>query len=220
MKKKVVVFGTGQFADVAAGYIFGMTDVELSAFTVDRAFIREESFCDRPVVAFESLVETHPPDEYQLFLPISYKQMNRLREQKYFEAKERGYELFSYISPEAHIDPTVSIGEHCFIMEDNVLQRGVSVGSNCILWSGNHIGHHTTIANHCFIASHVVVSGSVSIGDSCFLGVNATLRDNVNVAPKTLIGAGALVLEDTEEESVHVGTKAKQLNRRSIEVDI
>ena len=220
MPKKVVVFGTGQFADVAAGYLFDIPEVELSAFTVDQAFLQEATFLDRPVVAFESIAETHPQEEYQLFLPISYKQMNRLREEKYTKAKEMGYELFSYISPEAHIDPTVKLGEHCFIMEDNVLQRGVSVGDNCILWSGNHIGHHTTINNHCFIASHVVVSGSVTIGNGSFLGVNATLRDNVNVAPKTLIGAGALILEDTETESVHVGSKAKQLSKRSTEVDI
>ncbi|MBL6691031.1 MAG: acetyltransferase [Pseudomonadales bacterium] len=220
MRKKVVVFGTGQFADVAAGYIFNSPEVELSAFTVDQAFLREDTFLDRAVVAFESIEETHPPDEYQLFLPISYKQMNRLREEKFLRAKEMGYRLFSYISPEAHIDPTVELGEHCFIMEDNVLQRGVSVGDNCILWSGNHIGHHTTIKNHCFIASHVVVSGSVTIGNGSFLGVNATLRDNINVAPRTLIGAGALIIEDTEEESVHVGSKAKQLSKRSTEVDI
>ena len=51
------------------------------------------------------------------------------------------------------------IGENCFIFEDNTIQPFVKIGDDVVLWSGNHIGHHAEIGDHCFISSHVVISG-------------------------------------------------------------
>lgn len=198
---KVIIFGIGQIAEIAHFYLTNDSEHDVVAFTVDQEYIDRDSFHDLPIVPYEKLSETHPPSEYKLFIPISYKKVNKLRAEKFADAKAKGYECVSYISSKATYYNT-PVGENCFIFENNVIQPYTKIGDNCILWSGNHIGHHTTIEDHCFLASHVVVSGSVTIGAYSFIGVNATIRDNVKVGKENVIGAASLILNDTEDRAV------------------
>ncbi|WP_432772925.1 acetyltransferase [Francisella salimarina] len=199
---KVIIFGVGQIAEIAHFYLTNDSEHEVVAFTVDREFLFVESFHDLPVIAYEELLEKYPPDNFKLFIPISYKKVNKLRAEKYYNAKAKGYKCVSYISSRAAYYGT-PVGENCFILEDNVIQPFTEIGDNCVLWSGNHIGHHSKVGNHCFIASHVVVSGSVTVGDYSFIGVNSSVRDNVIVGNSNVIGAGSVILSDTNSNSVY-----------------
>lgn len=198
---KVVIFGIGQIAEIAHFYITNDSKHEVVAFTVDGKFKNKNNFHKLPVIDYEELTDKFPPTEYKMFIPISYKKVNKLRAEKFIDAKEKGYTCISYISSKATYYNT-PIGENCFIFEDNVIQPFTKIGNNCILWSGNHIGHHTTIEDHCFLASHVVVSGSVTIGEYSFLGVNATVRDNVKIGKENVIGASSVILSNTDDKAV------------------
>ena len=148
---KVVLFGNGQIASVVYYYLTYDSPYEVVGFTVDRSHIQEESLFGLPIVPFEDVQSIFPPDEYKMFVSISYRQVNKLRAAKYYEAKEKGYRLISYISSKASIWTGLVIGDNCLIMENNVIQPFVEVGNNVIIWSGNHIGHHTVIKDHCFL---------------------------------------------------------------------
>lgn len=203
VKRRLVVFGAKQIAEVCAYYFDHDSDYEVVAFTVDGAFLDADTFAGRPVVPYEEIARIHPPDSHELFVAVSYQKMNRVRAEKYGSAKALGYSLARYVSSKAVTWPTLSIGDNTFVMEANVVQPFATIGSNTILWSGNHVGHHSRIGNHCFLASHVVISGGVEIGDHCFIGVNATLREGIRLAERCLIGAGATVLKDTKPEEVY-----------------
>lgn len=206
---KVIIFGNGQIASVGHFYLTHDSEHEVVAFTVDRAYLTEESLFGLPVVPFEEVEKLYPPDQYRMLVMVSYRKVNKLRAEKYRQAKEKGYRLISYVSSKATTWPGLVLGDNCFIMENNVIQPFVEIGNDVILWSGNHIGHHTTIQDHCFIASHVVVSGSVTVGPHCFLGVNATVRDNVTLGAETVVGAGALILRDAPEQGVFIGSQSE-----------
>jgi sugar O-acyltransferase (sialic acid O-acetyltransferase NeuD family) len=206
MKKKLVIFGAGDIAQLAHYYFTNDSEYEVVAFTVNADFITSKVFCDLPVVAFEEVIEIYPPDQYDIFVALSYSKLNAVRKEKYLSAKALGYKLASYISSHATVLNDGRIGENCFIFEDNTVQPFVTIGNNVTLWSGNHIGHHSTIKDHSFIASHVVVSGGVEIGEQCFLGVNATLRDHIKVGERCVVGAGALLLGDAEPDGLYIGT--------------
>jgi sugar O-acyltransferase (sialic acid O-acetyltransferase NeuD family) len=199
---KVVVFGVGQIAELAHFYLTNDSDHEVVAFTVDNEFLENDSFHNLPVVDYEGLIEKYPPAEYEMFIPISYKKVNKLRVEKFEDAKSKGYRCISYISSKATYYNTL-VGENCFIFENNIIQPFTSIGDNCILWSGNHIGHHTAIKDHCFIASHVVISGNVTIGESSFLGVNCTISDNINIGKSNVIGSSAVIFKNTDDNSVY-----------------
>jgi len=207
--KPIVLFGAGDIASVAHFYFTHDTSRKVVAFTVDKEFLKEETFCGLPVVPFEEVISKYPPDQFDMFVAVSYAKMNQVRAQKCQEAKEKGYVLVSYISSKATVWPDAQFGENCFILEDNTIQPFAKVGHHVTLWSGNHIGHHSEIGDNCFITSHVVVSGGVKIAENCFIGVNATLRDHVNIAKHCVIGAASLILHDTQEYGVYIGNPAE-----------
>lgn len=210
MKKSLIIFGSGDIAQLAHFYFTTDSEYEVTAFTVDAAYIKETTFCGLPVIAFEELGSLFPPDIHDVFIALSYSSLNRLRKEKFYAAKALGYRLASYISSKATILNDGCIGENCFIFEDNTIQPFVTIGNNVTLWSGNHIGHHSNINDHCFIASHVVVSGGVDIGEQCFIGVNATLRDHIQIGERCVIGAGVLLLSDAEPDGVYLGTATER----------
>lgn len=220
MSKPVVIFGVGEYAEVAHVYLREDSPHEVVAFTVHEEYMPEGDVQGLPVVPFERLEQTHPPDAYAMFVAIGFSGANRARAKVYEECKDRGYELISYVCSKATRWSDLEVGDNTFIFEDNTLQPFAKVGSNVVMWSGNHIGHHVVIGDHCFITSHVVVSGGVVIGDYSFLGVNATIRDHVTIAPSTVVGAGALVMKDTEAEDVLIAKRTERSGRRASELDL
>lgn len=203
--KKLLIFGTTDAAELAHFYFATDSDYEVVAFTVDSAFLKTDTFCGLPVIPFEKIAATHPPESHELFVALGYSKLNQVRKEKYLAARALGYRLASYVSSKATVLNNGKIGTNCFILEDNTIQPFVVIGHNVTLWSGNHIGHHSEIRDHCFLASHIVVSGRVVIGEACFIGVNATLRDHIAVGENSIIGAGALLLASTAPGGVYVG---------------
>lgn len=201
-EKKLIIFGAGQIAELAYHYFSSDSEYSIQAFSVDKEYIESDDFFGLPVIAFEEIQASFPPEDYEMFIALSYSEVNSIRKKKYFAAKAKGYKLASYISSRATILNDMSIGDNCFILENNTIQPFVSIGNNVTLWSGNHIGHHSEICDHVFIASHVVVSGGVHIGSQSFLGVNATLINNISIGDGCVIGAGALVNSNVESHLV------------------
>lgn len=210
MKAKLLIFGTGDIAQLAHFYFSRQSSYEVTGFVVDTAYLDEPTFCGLPVIAFDNVKDCYPPDAYDFFVALSYSKLNAVRKEKYLTAKAMGYKLASFVSPHALVLNEGAVGENCFIFEDNTIQPFVTIGNNVTLWSGNHIGHHSVIKDHAFIASHVVVSGGVTIGEQCFIGVNATLRDHITIGEKCVIGAGALLLADAEAEGVYIGNATER----------
>ena len=200
---KIIVFGTGQWAELAHFYLNHDSSHEVVAFTVDLDHIKETTFKALPVISFEEVNTYFPPNQYKMFIPMSFKKMNHLRAEKYFQAKKMGYELISYVSSKSTIWPGFSCGDNCFIFEDNTIQPFVSIGNNVTLWSGNHIGHHTKIGDHVMLTSHVVISGCCTIEAFCFFGVNSTVRDETYIANDTLVGMGVNISNDTSPFDVY-----------------
>ncbi|EIS3745146.1 acetyltransferase [Aeromonas hydrophila] len=213
--KKLIIFGSGDIAQLAYYYFTSDSQYDVVAFTVDREYINSETFCELPVVPFEDVADHYPPDVFYIFIALSYSKLNLLRRSKFEQAKYLGYTLASYISSRATVLNDYQFGENCFVLEDNTIQPFVKVGNNVTLWSGNHIGHHSVIKDHTFLASHIVVSGGVIIGEQCFIGVNATLRDHITVGDRCVVGAGALLLGDAESDGIYKGTATERAARPS-----
>lgn len=201
-KLRIVVFGAGEVAELAAFYFDQDSRYEVAGFTVDAAFLKQDDFLGRPVVVFENLADKFPPDRFGCFVAVSYARVNALRAEKVAAARAKGYQLVSYVSSRATVFAGFEPKQNCFILEDNTIQPFASVGANVTLWSGNHIGHHAVIEDDVFVASHVVVSGGVHIGQGSFVGVNVTIRDHVTIGRQCVLGAGALVLEDQPDFAV------------------
>jgi sugar O-acyltransferase (sialic acid O-acetyltransferase NeuD family) len=218
--QEIIIFGSGDIAQIANYYFKTDSNYKVVAFTVDKAYFTTNEFEGLPVIPFEELKEKYPPTTYKLFIAVSYAQLNKVRERKYHEAKVMGYELVSYISSKCSYLTPYEHGDNCFIFEDNTIQPFVKIGNNVTLWSGNHIGHHSVIHDHNFISSHVVVSGHCVINSNSFIGVNSTLGHQVEIGKENIIGAGSIITKSTSVGEVWVPARSIKLDKLSSDIKL
>jgi sugar O-acyltransferase (sialic acid O-acetyltransferase NeuD family) len=209
-RERLILIGTGAFAQVAFEYFNHDSPFEVVGFAVEKQFMVETEIFGVPVVPFEELTKHFAPEDHHFFVAITYFGLNRVRARLYEAARELGYRAASYVSPEAFVWKNVELGEHCFVFEKAVIQPFAKVGNDVIFWSGCFIGHHSTIADHCFVAAHSAVNGTVSVGDHSFLGANSTIANHVTVADNCIISAGSHVMSDVEKDQVVIGTWRKK----------
>jgi FlaA1/EpsC-like NDP-sugar epimerase len=91
--KKVIIFGTGAFAEVAYFYLTEDSNYDVVGFTINKKFITEENFCGLPVIEFENIESKYSPTEFSMFIAIGYKNMNKIRANIFNESKQKGYQL-------------------------------------------------------------------------------------------------------------------------------
>jgi sugar O-acyltransferase (sialic acid O-acetyltransferase NeuD family) len=217
---KLIILGASDLARLALINFRDHSNYDVVAFAVDREYRKMDSLLDLPVVDTESISDKFSPSKFSVFVAIGYSNINRLRAAACKRMKGLGYSLASFVSPFCTYLSEHQVGENTFIFEDNTVQPFVKIGSNVIIWSGNHIGHDVTIEDDCFITSHVVISGHCKIGRGSFLGVNATLRNDIKIGVETIVGAGAIIMKDTEDNSVWVPERAKLFPKRSDMMEI
>lgn len=201
-RKPVVIFGTGQIAEVALHYFRHDAGRTVAACTVDAAHLDRSSLHGTPVVPFEDVEKAFSPEDHAAFVAVSYADYNRLRAEKCRAMEAKGYALTHFVSARAQVAAGFTPEPNVFIFENNVIQPYAVIGRNTTLWSGNHVGHHAHIGSDVFLASQVVVSGNVAIGENTFVGINASIREGVRIGRRCLVGAGALVLQDLPDGAV------------------
>lgn len=208
--EKVIVFGVGQTAEITYSFLTHDSPYEVVGFTADRAYLQKNELLGLPLVAFDDIERIFPPDEYQLSIPISYRNMNKLRAEKYYQAKHKGYSLISYISPRAMVWPGLVVGDNCYILENSIINPYTSIGNNVFIGPGCNLGHHIDIKDHCFIGPSAVILGSTTIEPYCLIGANSTIKDGgITVGREAVVGMGSVITKDIAERQVYLGNPAK-----------
>lgn len=214
--KKLVIVGAGEFAQIAYEYFTADSEYEIAAFAVERQYRDKDRMYQLPVLDFEVVEQVYSPRDFDIFVAVTYVQLNRARRRLYYECKNKGFHCATYISSHAFVWNNVVVGENTFIFEDNTIQHFAEIGNNVILWSGNHIGHRTVVEDDCWLTSHDVISGFCHIGRGSFIGVNATIGDNVLLGEDTVFGAAAVTVKSLPEKGfVYIGSPARKLDRTS-----
>ncbi len=203
-KKRLVLVGAGETAEMAYEYFTDDSDYDVVAFAVEREHLKGGDFLGLPVVCLDSLADRYPPADCSAFIAVSYTGLNSARKRICYQVESMGYELASYVSSRSFIGRGVVVGPNAFIMEQCSVQHHGRVGKGAVLWCGCQIAHRSSIGDFAWLAPGVVVSGFCSIGERSFLGSGAILIDGVSVAEKTAVGAGALVRKAlTEPEMLY-----------------
>ena len=202
MKKKLLIFGSHEISELATYYFNKEEKYEIQGYVLDDDYVDKDNFLNKPIIPYSDVRKKFSNKEFCFHVAISFKQHNQLREKKYKQVKEDGFELISYIDPNSIISDTATFGDNCFILENQTIQYDVNVGNNVVIWSGNHIGHGSIIKNHVYISSHVVISGHVEIYERAFLGVNSAVKDFCKIGKDSFITMGANVTKNINPGSV------------------
>jgi sugar O-acyltransferase (sialic acid O-acetyltransferase NeuD family) len=212
--KKVVIFGTGELAQRIFFYLKDSDD-QVIAFCANKSKIDKEELLGLPVIAFENIKETFPPTEFSMFIALAYSEMNKKRTKFFNEAKNKGYELYSFVHPSTKIWDEFEMGENCFILANNVIQPFVKIGNNVLIGSNNLISHNTTIGDNCFITSNVTMGGHITMGKNCFVGLSATINQRIEIGDECIIGAGTIITKDINDKEVYAENSSKKLPQSS-----
>lgn len=207
----LIIFGTREIAALARYYFENDSDYRVEAFTADDGHVSEDSFEGRPVIPLSEVCRRYPPGSMDMHVALSYNRLNRLRQEKYEQARSTGYRLVSFVCSRSVYWPDLTHGDNCFILENQTIQPTVRIGNNVMIWSGNHLGHGTVIEDHVYIASHVCISGHCTIGQRSFFGVNATVKDFTSIGSDVFVAMGASVTRDIPAGAVVIGTPGQVL---------
>jgi len=225
----VVLFGTGELPRTIMAYLneSGTGQFEVVGFTCDRSFVPEGGeFLGLPVLPFEK----QPIDEFaagfapertlKLLLPVGYRDCNRLREQKYHQAKEWGFEFITYVHHSVQRFADVVIGENSIVLDHATIQPGARMGHSCLVWPNAMVGHSASLGDCCWVAGGTVIAGQVSVGDVVFFGTNSTVTNHVAVGNDCIIGVGAVITRDTTDGEVYLSGTNKRHFKKSDKVTI
>lgn len=208
-KKKLVIVGDGNFGQMAYKYFTHDSMYKVVGFAVEKQFRTRDTLFNLPIVNFEEIENHFSNKDHNIFVAITFVQLNQARTRLYLTSKTKGYKIASYISPKASCFGA-SIGENVFILEYNVIQPFAEIGNNVIFMGNtNWIGHHTIIRDNCFISSHVAIAGCSEVGENCFVGINSSIADYIKIAKNCFICMGSVVTKSTEENNVYKGHPAQ-----------
>ncbi len=208
-KSDLVLFGSAQMADLMTVYLQHFSDYNIVGYTVDRAYCSDgETSNGRPLVPSDELEIHFKPGEVKLMGPVNYKGPNKLRRDRYYDGRARGYAYGSFIHPGASV-MTDKIGDHVIIMEQTVIEPFVELGDNVIVWSNSHVGHHTKVGNHTFMSSYVGISGGVTIGEECYLAGQVGIANGVSIGDRCALMNSAGIMDNLPDDTLALGQKAE-----------
>ncbi|MFO1250942.1 MAG: acetyltransferase [Inhella sp.] len=202
-QQRVVIVGNGQVAELALARLRRDTALQVAGFAVDRAYIRSPELLGLPVHAFEDIASHYPPDTHLAVVAIGPTAVNRIRAERFDQARALGYRFVNLISPRASVWPGVVMGENCTIGDGCVIQPYTRLGDNVHVGSGSVVGHHVVLEDHCYLAASVALAGSVTIGRAALLGVGAVVRDRVRVGAEAVLGAGVVLSGHAQARAVY-----------------
>ena len=116
-KNKIIIFGVGTYAEIINQYLTDDSEYEVVAFTLDDEYIKEDTYLGLPMVPFSKVEKIYSPKDYFMHVGLSYTNLNHLREDRYHEAKNKGYTLPTYISSKATVLTKYPIGDNCLFLK-------------------------------------------------------------------------------------------------------
>lgn len=216
--KKIIIFGPNDLGRLLKYYIDSTDEREVVAYTVDREYLNRKEFCGLPVIEFEGVLNFYSPDEYEIMLAIGNKHMNNIRKKKFYECKEKGYTVASYIHPNCSFH-CKDIGEGNIFLEKCMIYPFSKIGNGNLCWDHVLISHDCIVGDFNTFSSYADLCGYVNIGNNGYFGKHCILNDGMKVADYTLVGAGAYAKKNTSEYDVVVPARSITLeNKKSTDL--
>ena len=207
---KLIIYGVGEFAKLVRYYFEYETEYKVVAYCLDEQYIENDMFDNLPVVGFDLLEDEYSNTSHKVFIAVGYKNM-RVRKLLFEKVQEKNYTMASFISKNVLRDPSVKIGENCFVLQGAILEPFCEIEDNTYINSGVTVCHHAKVSKHCFIAAKALIGGYVRIGENSFLGFSSVVLQKLSLSAETLLGAGAICVRDTTPHGMYLGSPAKYI---------
>lgn len=211
--KKILVYGAGAYAKVFYHEVKRTKMMEIVSFIVDKEFLGSEgNLFGVPVISWDECIEKYPCEDWDMLVLCGYSKM-RMRKVMFDKAKEKGYQLINYISPDAYVEDNVIMGENNIIFSNAYVGYGGIMGDGNIVSQNAYLGHSFKMGNHNIIAAGVTIGGNLIMGDLSFIALGVTIVDSGRLGTECLIGAGGVVVKPIQDYGKYYGNPARLISR-------
>lgn len=125
-------------------------------------------------------------------------------------AQLRGREIPCLLSPWAIVSPSAQIGDAVYLHPGSHVWTQARIGLGSILSPHATVAHHTVLGQACFVSTGANVGASINVGEGALFGIGSTTSTGVRlVGAHTLVGAGAVIIRDTTDFGVYVGSPGR-----------
>lgn len=201
MKRGLVIYGAGNFAEIAHYYFTQDGRYRVSGFCVDAEFAREPTFLGLPVFASSELPAEVSQHSHDFFVALGIRQLNEIRESKCQWVEDRGFQLASLVCSKAIVADDFVAPPNSMVMDGAIIHPRARIGRNTIVWNGALIALRCHIGDHCWIV-RTTIGEQARIGHHTFAGIETAIAPGVGVGAYNIIGTGARVLQDTNDYAV------------------
>ena len=177
MKKKILIFGNGDDANVVTS--------ELEKFKDNKIVARLKN--DKEILSYKN--------RHNSIHGIIAVGSNYLREKIYKLVKKNypNIKWLKLISKNAIISKNVKVGEGSIIMSGVIINTGAIIGDSCSINTGSIIEHDNKFQNFSSCGPGVITGGNVIVGKRSYLGIGSTIKDKIKIGYDTVIGAQSYV---------------------------
>lgn len=205
--KKLIIFGANDLGRLLKYYIEKDDSRTVVAFTMNREYIKENSFLGFPVVPFENIAVSYPPSEYEILIAIGNSKMNNIRKKVFLECKAQGYTIASYIHSSCSINSD-DIGEGNIMLEKCLVYPFAIIGNGNLFWDHVLISHDCVVGDYNTFSSYADLCGYVTIGNNGYFGKHCIINEYSQIADYTLVGAAAYAKKETKPYDVVVPARS------------
>lgn len=214
-----MIVGAGHLANEIVDFIKHYDLFDIVGFTVNKDRMQYDQYLGAPVYPMEELENCIDKNEVKLFEAISwYHNMMGLREEKFYELRDRGFHFANVISPRAMIW-TDKIGEGNWICDNVYIGYHVEVGNNNIFRACSDVQHYSKIGDNCFIADMSMLAGHVTLGNRCFVGISCAIHNKVVIGEKCVVGGGCVIKSNVPDYSLCIANNATIVQRDEISIE-
>lgn len=202
---KVLIAGTGGFADEVACWAKGIFDIV--GYIVSRE--SAGNGFERPGLRFTD--EEVTPEKAETDCVLLAIGSSEIRKRLHFIYKNKGFRFPNLIHSTSTLFGAINLGEGIIIAPHCVISTNVRIGDMSYLNFQCGIGHDSIIGNYVQINPGAQLGGSSLIGDESLIGSGSTILQGIEVGSKVTVASGSVVFSKIPDGTTVIGNPAKRI---------
>ncbi len=113
----------------------------------------------------------------------------------------------------AYIAPSAAISHGSLISAGVIINSGATVGNHCILHVNSVVEYETKIGDLVQIGTGSQIGSNVTIEEGAFIGSGVTVVAGITIGKNARVGAGSVVIENVKAGATVFGNPARPIER-------